>query len=123
MGYPNKRVSMTDVHGEPQQGGYLPAEIWHAYMSSVEEGKSCVPFPTPKETISYKPFYGKFATTGESRATTSESEHEELPSKSESAHKHSIERTKAGGRSAPPSAPPPPNGGPAEPGTGGAGPG
>ena len=32
MGYPNKRVSMTDVHGEPQQGGYLPAEIWHAYM-------------------------------------------------------------------------------------------
>ena len=37
MGYPNRRVSMTDVHGEPQQGGYLPAEIWHAYMSAVVE--------------------------------------------------------------------------------------
>jgi penicillin-binding protein 1A len=64
MGYPNKRVSMTDVHGEPQQGGYLPAEIWHDYMSSVLEGKRCVPFPPSKEAISYRPFYGKFATTG-----------------------------------------------------------
>jgi hypothetical protein len=57
-------VSMTDVHGEPQQGGYLPAEIWHAYMSAVTEGKPCVPFPPAKESISYKPFYGKFASTG-----------------------------------------------------------
>ena len=64
MGYPNKRVSMTDVHGEPQQGGYLPAEIWHAYMSAVTEGKPCVPFPPARESISFKPFYGKFASTG-----------------------------------------------------------
>jgi penicillin-binding protein 1A len=64
MGYPNKRVSMTDVHGEPQQGGYLPAEIWHDYMSAVTEGKPCVPFPAPKESISYAPFFGKFTTTG-----------------------------------------------------------
>ncbi len=64
MGYPNRRVSMTDVHGEPQQGGYLPAEIWHAYMSAVTEGKPCVPFPPAKESISYRPFYGKFASTG-----------------------------------------------------------
>jgi penicillin-binding protein 1A len=69
MGYPNKRVSMTDVHGEPQQGGYLPAEIWHAYMSAVTEGKSCVPFPQAKESISYQPFFGKFATTGFSEGT------------------------------------------------------
>ena len=68
MGYPNKRVPMTDVHGEPQQGGYLPAEIWHAYMSAVTEGKPCVPFPVAKESISYRPFYGKFATTGFSEA-------------------------------------------------------
>ncbi len=45
MGYPNKRVSMTDVHGEPQQGGYLPAEIWHAYMAAVTEGQPCVRIP------------------------------------------------------------------------------
>ncbi len=64
MGYPNRRVSMTDVHGEPQQGGYLPAEIWHDYMASVTEGQPCVPFPEPKESISYQPFFGHFATTG-----------------------------------------------------------
>jgi penicillin-binding protein 1A len=66
MGYPNKLVPMTDVHGEPQQGGYLPAEIWHAYMAAVTEGQSCVPFPSSTEPISYQPFFGKFATTGQS---------------------------------------------------------
>jgi penicillin-binding protein 1A len=71
MGYPNKRVSMTDVHGQPQQGGYLPAEIWHAYMSSVIEGKPCEPFPTPTESISYQPFFGKYATTGQTEASGS----------------------------------------------------
>ncbi len=68
MGYPNKRVSMTDVHGEPQQGGYLPAEIWHAYMAAVTEGQPCVPFPASKEAISYEPFYGKYASTGLAQA-------------------------------------------------------
>lgn len=66
MGYPNTRVSMTDVHGEPQQGGYLPAEIWHAYMAAVTEGKPCVPFGEPKESITYQPFFGRFASTGRS---------------------------------------------------------
>jgi penicillin-binding protein 1A len=64
MGYPNKRVPMTDVHGEPQQGGYLPAEIWHDYMSSVVEGKSCVSFPSSHEAISYQPFYGNYMKGG-----------------------------------------------------------
>jgi penicillin-binding protein 1A len=75
MGYPTKRVSMTDVHGEPQQGGFLPAEIWHAYMSSVEESKTCVPFKPSSESISYQPFYGKYATTG--RGSSSEEGSEE----------------------------------------------
>jgi penicillin-binding protein 1A len=66
MGYPNKLVPMTDVHGEPQQGGYLPAEIWHAYMAAVTEGQPCSEFPPPSEPISYQPFFGKFATTGQS---------------------------------------------------------
>ena len=50
MGYPNKRVSMTDVHGEPQQGGYLPAEIWHAYMAAVTEGQTCARIPAAQRT-------------------------------------------------------------------------
>ena len=64
MGYPNKRVPMYDVHGEAQQGGALPAVIWHDYMSAVTESQSCVPFPAPKESISYEPFFGHFAVTG-----------------------------------------------------------
>ncbi|HWX52255.1 MAG TPA: transglycosylase domain-containing protein, partial [Solirubrobacteraceae bacterium] len=66
MGYPSRRVSMTSVHGEAQQGGRLPADIWHTYMSAVTEGKPCVPFQPSKEAISYQPFFGKYASTGES---------------------------------------------------------
>jgi penicillin-binding protein 1A len=64
MGYPNKRISMTDVHGEPQQGGYLPAEIWHDYMAAVTEGQPCAEFPQPQEPISYQPFFGHYEITG-----------------------------------------------------------
>ena len=64
MGYPNKRVPMTDVHGEPQQGGALPAVIWHTYMSAVTEGQSCAPLHESSAGIEYKPFYGKYASTG-----------------------------------------------------------
>ena len=74
MGYPNKRVSMTDVHGEPQQGGYLPAEIWHAYMAAVTEGQPCSDLPDSKEAISYQPFYGNYATTGEAEASKAHEE-------------------------------------------------
>jgi penicillin-binding protein 1A len=73
MGYPNRDVSMTDVHGEPQQGGYLPAEIWHAYMTEVV-GSNCVPFPPAGEAISYHPFFGKYASTGRATVPTAPGE-------------------------------------------------
>ncbi|HYB24758.1 MAG TPA: hypothetical protein VED41_13230, partial [Solirubrobacteraceae bacterium] len=38
------------------------------YMSAVTEGEPCVEFPTPKETISYRPFYGQHTVTGEALA-------------------------------------------------------
>ncbi|HUA11446.1 MAG TPA: transglycosylase domain-containing protein [Solirubrobacteraceae bacterium] len=60
MGYPNSRVPMTDVQGEPQQGGALPAEIWKTYMEAVVEGQECEQFPQPTEPIEYHPFYGKY---------------------------------------------------------------
>jgi penicillin-binding protein 1A len=78
MGYPNKRVEMTDVHGEPQQGGYLPAEIWHTYMDPVV-GTHCVPFPQPTEPLVYQPFFGHFATTGEAVAPSVEAPVTPLP--------------------------------------------
>ncbi len=87
MGYPSRRVSMTSVHGQPQQGGYLPAEIWHAYMAAVTEGEPCSEFPQPKETLSYQPFYGKYASTGlaqsshESEAESKEAKPKPKPGK------------------------------------------
>jgi penicillin-binding protein 1A len=74
MGYPNKRVSMTSVHGEPQQGGALPAEIWHTYMSAVTEGHPCAPLNESSAGIEYKPFYGKYASTGQSQAAGEETQ-------------------------------------------------
>jgi penicillin-binding protein 1A len=84
MGYPKRDIPMTDVHGEPQQGGYLPAEIWHAYMAAVTEGQQCVEFPPSKEAISYQPFYGKYASTGlalEAQEAASAGEHAKKPRK------------------------------------------
>jgi penicillin-binding protein 1A len=64
MGYPNKRVSMTSVHGEVQQGAALPSVIWRDYMSAVIEGHPCAPLHESSTGISFQPFYGKFAATG-----------------------------------------------------------
>jgi penicillin-binding protein 1A len=96
MGYPNKRVPMTDVHGEPQQGGYLPAEIWHAYMAAVTEGQTCAPFPPSKETISYRPFYGKYATTGQTLANQQAEQFVEKPVQPHAHHPHK-QQTEPGG--------------------------
>ncbi|HEY1450960.1 MAG TPA: transglycosylase domain-containing protein [Solirubrobacteraceae bacterium] len=118
MGYPTKRVSMTDVHGEPQQGGYLPAEIWHAYMSSVIEGKTCEQFEPAKESITYEPFYGKFATTGQSHSSLEEGGEESSEHKTHS-HETGAPNKGAVGAPSPPAAHEEPSVG----GTGGASPG
>jgi penicillin-binding protein 1A len=119
MGYPNKRVSMTSVHGQSQQGGYLPAEIWHAYMSAVTEGKPCHDFPSTEESLSYEPFYGKFATTGQSRSSYSEEEGSEQPRKHDS-HSHETGSSGKGGADAPSPPSAPPHEEPSTRGTGGA---
>src|ERR1700730_9142087 len=41
-------------------------------MSAVIEGKPCVPSRQPSETISYTPFFGKYATTGRSEGAFGE---------------------------------------------------
>ncbi len=99
MGYPNKRVSMTDVHGEPQQGGYLPAEIWHAYMAAVTEGQPCVEFPPSKEAISYTPFYGKYASTGLALAAQETAHSTEHAAKK--SHRHAAAGEPGGHQTAP----------------------
>jgi penicillin-binding protein 1A len=100
MGYPNKLIPMTDVHGEPQQGGYLPAEIWHAYMAAVTEGEPCTEFLAPTEPISYQPFFGKNASTGSSTVKEGfESEESTSPYKKRPSEKSlpAVEKPSTGG--------------------------
>jgi penicillin-binding protein 1A len=99
MGYPKKDVPMTNVHGQPQQGGYLPAEIWHAYMAAVTEGESCKEFPPATEQITYQPFFGKFASTGSSSNEStegSESENNSHKKSKPSEHPTASERETGG---------------------------
>ncbi len=100
MGYPNKLVPMTSVHGQPQQGGYLPAEIWHAYMAAVTEGESCASFPEATEPISYQPFFGKFASTGQSSSSGS------AEGESEKKKKKTTKKTAPGEHHSPAAEPP-----------------
>ena len=64
MGYPKANISMTDVHGQAQFGGLLPADIWHDFMSAVVT-PPCTPLPDPTaDPMTYVPFTGKFEESG-----------------------------------------------------------
>ena len=64
MGYPKANISMTDVHGQAQFGGLLPADIWHDFMSAVVT-PPCTPLPDPAaDPMTYVPFSGKFEESG-----------------------------------------------------------
>jgi penicillin-binding protein 1A len=124
MGYPNRRVPMTDVHGEPQQGGALPAQIWHDYMSAVTEGHPCAPLNESNAGLTFQPFYGKYASTGSRESEAAEAV---AKPKHHAAHSHKSEKAVIEVQETPsspaPAAPtpkqqPPP----AEPRTGGAAP-
>jgi penicillin-binding protein 1A len=63
VGYPNSKVPMMDVHGIQVNGGSLPSQIWHDYMSSAV-GSDCADFPQPTESFNAQPFFGSYAATG-----------------------------------------------------------
>ncbi len=63
VGYPNSKVPMLDVHGIQVNGGSLPSQIWHDYMS-VAVGNDCADFPQPKESFNAQPFFGSYSATG-----------------------------------------------------------
>jgi penicillin-binding protein 1A len=48
IGYPGSKVPMYNVHGIRVNGGSLPSQIWHDYMS-VAQSKNCANFPRPQE--------------------------------------------------------------------------
>ena len=69
VGYPNALVEMRSVHGISVAGGTFPAAIWHDYMM-VAHGDDCESFPPPTEPATFSPFFGKYATTGNSGSGT-----------------------------------------------------
>jgi penicillin-binding protein 1A len=64
MGYPKTDVSMTDVHGQAQFGGDLPAQIWHNFMTAAVT-PPCASFVSPTaDPMSYLAFSGHYQQVG-----------------------------------------------------------
>jgi penicillin-binding protein 1A len=64
MGYEAKNISMTDVHGQAQFGGQLPAQIWHDFMAPIET-PPCAAFTSPTAVpMTYLPFTGHYQQVG-----------------------------------------------------------
>ena len=64
MGYPQANISMLDVHGQPQFGGLLPAQIWHNFMVGVAT-PPCAQLVDPASVpMTYVPFSGHYEQLG-----------------------------------------------------------
>jgi penicillin-binding protein 1A len=60
VGDPTKERPMRNVHGiAGVTGGTLPAQIWHAYMTSALQGQPVEQFPNPGSPP-YKPWCGRY---------------------------------------------------------------
>ena len=65
MGYPKSNIPMNDVHGQPQFGGLLPADIWHTFMEQVV-APPCAQFAPPtSDPMTYLPFSGTYQRAGQ----------------------------------------------------------
>ncbi|HEY2209613.1 MAG TPA: transglycosylase domain-containing protein [Gaiellaceae bacterium] len=60
VGYPTGEKPMRGVHGIPGvTGGTLPAQIWHAYMTAVLQGRPVEQFASPGAP-QYEPWCGRY---------------------------------------------------------------
>jgi penicillin-binding protein 1A len=59
VGYPDAGVAMPGA-----QGGTYAAPVWHAFMLPAH-GDDCEDFPLPEEPAEFHPFFGKYASTGQ----------------------------------------------------------
>jgi penicillin-binding protein 1A len=69
VGYPNAKVSMTNVHGITVAGGTFPARIWHDFVSQALASVPPLDFPLPKEEPVWRPWKGQFAFAGDTSTT------------------------------------------------------
>lgn len=64
VGYPERRIPMTSVHGIQVAGGTFPAQIWQRFMSAAHEGLPVKDFELPRhelETVIINPKTGLLA--------------------------------------------------------------
>lgn len=60
IGYPDKQIPMTNVHGGSVWGGASPATIWKNFMLVATEGTPVKDFPKPDQYIQFRKFIGKY---------------------------------------------------------------
>jgi penicillin-binding protein 1A len=70
VGYPNKQVEMTSVHGISVSGGSFPAEIWRLFMESALGGTPALDWAEPNEFPVWQPWKGQYQLEGEYETTT-----------------------------------------------------
>jgi penicillin-binding protein 1A len=63
VGYPDAGIAMPGA-----QGGTYAAPVWHAFMQPAA-GEDCDDFPEPQQPAEFKPFFGKYASTGAPTST------------------------------------------------------
>lgn len=64
VGYPNKTVQMTNVHGFRVAGGTFPAAIWGDYMRVAMEGKPRRDWKQPSGGWEWTEWNGRYAESG-----------------------------------------------------------
>lgn len=69
VGYPNRTISMTNVHGIQVFGGTFPAQIWASYMKPAVAAMKPADWPTPAHPLSYIPWSGVFQYRGSGSAS------------------------------------------------------
>jgi penicillin-binding protein 1A len=62
VGYPDRAISMTNVHGIKVAGATFPAQLWHDYMA-VAKGGFCGTFPKPSERPDLHPYCARMTAT------------------------------------------------------------
>ena len=60
IGYPQGEIPMLDVHGSVVSGPTLPAEVWHAFMSTAIGNRPDVAFPAAQTQPAFTSWRGQW---------------------------------------------------------------
>jgi penicillin-binding protein 1A len=70
VGYPDSRVSMTNVHGRAVSGGSFPATIWQRFVSAALAGTPSPDWPLPRNPAEWRDWDGDNQFSGQAPSTT-----------------------------------------------------